>query len=538
VSRSSVGFEAAVDDLDPEERASFVAAVYDARGWETERVGTVVSVRRPAGGTDPRRVAPPKVTADDGVRTLPLEDLREMLRYAVDRADRARLCRRFFDSPADEVELVDPTGTPGGGDRDADESADRWSGPPDGASEDVKVDTPARPAGGPDGAVDGDPDESGASGNRPLAEPPLRATVVLAIVLVCIVAVPFATWAVLPIEDGSGLAPGDEDPSVGNASGDADGPPEADATATAERSSDADDDLIEDSAAGRQIVLERSYPPGVGVDGVENASALAAAHRSALSGRSYRISITNREAVDGLRTAVAWEWTVVESASRYRSTVRVAGTFRWSPSGVANASTYANGTARVVRVGSNTDPDGTIRFESPPPENQSVPDPGYRVVGSAPDADPFAGRTASILRRALSGTETAVTGTVERDGTTYFRIEVRNASAASGADEGTLLVDDRGLVHEIRYARTVVSLDSVPVRRTVTVRVTPGNVTLVSPPWYRSADAADRRRPLVAVGSGSDGSTTAGTARLGPVPVQSIPTNDAGDTRRTNTTPS
>jgi hypothetical protein len=537
MSQSPVGFEAAVDDLDPEERASFVAAVYDARGWESERVGTVVSVRRPAGGTDPRRVAPPGVTADDGVRALPLEDLRQMLRYAVAPADRARLCRRFFDTPVDEVELVEPTETPGGGDRDADESADRRSAPPNGVSGDEEVDTPARPAGGPDEAVDGDPDESGESSNRPLAAPPVRATVVLAIVLVCVVAVPFATWAVLPLEDGSELAPGDASPSVENTSEDADGPPDADATATAERSSDADDDPIEDSATGRQIVLERSYPPGVGVDGVANASALAAAHRSALSGRSYRVSITNREAVGGLRTAVAWEWTVVEAPSRYRSTVRVAGTFRWPPSGVANASTYANGTARVVRVGSNTDPDGTVRFESPPPGNRSVPDPGYRVVGSAPDTDPFAGRTASILRRALSGTETAVTGTVERDGTTYFRIEVRNASAASGADEGTLLVDERGLVHEIRYARTVVSLDSVPVRRTVTVRVTPGNVTLVSPPWYRSADAADRRRPLPAVESGFDGPTTAGAAPR-PVTGQSIPTNDAGDTRRTNTTPS
>ena len=487
MSTPPVGFEAAFCDLAPEERASFVAAVYDARGWEGERVGTVVSIRRPTGATDPRRVAPPGVTADDDVRTLPLEDLRQMLRYAVAPADRARICRRFFDRPVDDVELVDPTETPGGDDRDADESADRQSSHPNGASR--------------DGEVDGDPDDSGDSGNRTLAAPPLRATVVLAIVFVCVVAVPFATWTVLPTEDGSGLAPGDESPSVGNASGDADGPPESDATATAERSSDADDDLIEDSAAGRQIVLERSYPPGVGVDGVENTSALAAAHRSALSGRSYRVSITNREAVDGLRTAIAWEWTVVETPSRYRSTVRVAGAFRWPPSGVANASTYANGTARVVRVGPNTDPDGTVRFESSPPENRSVSNPGHRVVGPVPDTDPFAGRTASILRRALSGAETTVTDTVERDGTTYFRIEVRNASAASGVDEGTLLVDERGLVHEVRYARTVVSLDSVPVRRTVTVRITPGNVTLVPPPWYRPAAPTTTAVALVDSGS-------------------------------------
>jgi hypothetical protein len=497
VSRSPSGFETAVDDLDPEERASFVTAVYDARGWEAERVGTVVSVRPPIGGADSRRVAPPGVTATDGVVALSSADLLEMMRYAVASDDRGRLCRRFFDRSAEAVGVTDAhTGTPAEGLRTADEQEARRApvASPDGTSERGDPDdAPGRP-------TDGASDDDRGGDRRTLATPSARSAVAVALGLVCAVVVvaALATWAGVPADDSPGSAPVGEAPGVGNASTAA----EPSETPTDGRSSDGGDDPIEDSASGRQIVLETSYPPGVGVDGVENASVLAAAHRSALSGRSYRLSITSREAVDGLRTAVAWEWTVVETASRYRSTVRVAGTFRRSPPGVANASTYANGTARIARVGPNTDADGTVRFESPPADNRSPSDPGHRVVGPAPDADPFAGRTASILRRALSGTGTAVTGTVERDGTTYFRIEIRNASPAFGADGGALIVDERGLVHEIRYARTVVSLDSVPVKWTITVRITPSNATLVSPPWYRPAARApvggghtDSRRP-------------------------------------------
>jgi hypothetical protein len=512
VSRPRVEFEAALDGLDPEERASLVAAVYDARGWESERVGVVVSVRPPFDRADPRRVAPPGVVATDGVAPLPSEDLREMMRYAVTSDDRTRLCRRFFDSAADGVGLTGTdTGTPADDVRDVDDPETRRppaTEPAVESSNEGADDTVARPA-------DDVPDNHGDSGRRTVATLPFFSVVAAFLVLTAaiVAAALFATWPVVPIGDSPGWAPSGETPSVGNASESTDTPLPDDETATEDGSSDADDDPIEDSASGRQAVLEASYPPGVGIDGVENASTLAAAHYSTLSGESYRLSVTNRESIDGRRTAVAWERTVVETPARYRSTVRVAGTFRWSPSGVAHASTYANGTKRMVRVGSNTDADGTVRFESPPVENRSVSGPDYRVIGPTPDTDPFAARTASLLRQALSGAETTVTGSFERDGRTYFWIRVRSASTVSGADEGTLLVDEGGLVHEMRYARTTVSLDSTPVRRTITLRVTPSNVTLVPPPWYRPADAADHRGSLTPVGSVSDGSATAASPR-------------------------
>lgn len=477
------GFESAFEGLDAAARASFVAAVYEARGWESDRAGTAVVVRPPGDGGDAQYVVPAGATASvdtDEARRLDAAALREMVRYGLSSADRTRLCRRFFDRSPDEVGLTGGTEREEGSDARVGDSTTAGDAP------DATADDPNAAGDTPDARV-GDSITAGDAGARLLAA--LRTPSVVTVVLACAVAVALiASWSALPLGDSAGSSPAAE-PFGDNASTGATTTPRHDGAATATELPDSDE-FIEDSTLGRQAVLEQSYPPGVGIDGVENASMLAAAHRSTLSNRSYRLLVTNREFVDERPTAVAWERTVVETPASHRSTVRVAGAFRWPPSGVANASTYANGTTRVVRVGSDTDADGTVRFESPAAATRSASEPDTRVVGPAPDADPFAARTGSLLRRTLSGTETAVTGSFDRDGVAYFWIEISSRSAVADADGGTLLVDERGLVHEFRYARTVVSLDSTPVRRTVTFRVTPGPVTVTPPSWYHP-DGAD-----------------------------------------------
>ena len=487
MSRPADEFEAALESLDPEERASFVAAVYAVRGWESERTGTVVFACPPGDATDGRRLVPPGVEATDDATELGLAELREMLRYAASSDDRTRLCRRFFDRPPDAVGLAQAAlGTRAtAGDDPSDDRPDTAAAPVDGG---VRPDV-ARPTEGDAGdpASGAAPDDAGdaASARRTLVAS--RPVPVAAVALACVVALSlFVASSAVPVGDSGsgGSAPVSDAPNASDA-------PAAATTAPAgERgtASAAPQESIEASAPGRQAVLEQSYPPGVGVDGVENASALAAAHVAALSGRSYRLSVSTREFADGRPTAVAWERTVVEGPARHRSRVRVAGTFRWPPDAIANASTYANGTTRVVRVSSGTDPDGRVRFEDSPTGNESTAR-GHRVVGPAPDADPFAPRTASMLRSTLDRTETNVTGSFEDDGTMHFWIEIRSESPVADVDGGTLLVDERGLVHEVRYTRTVVALDSTPIRRTVVLRLTPGNVTVTPPPWYRSADA-------------------------------------------------
>jgi hypothetical protein len=79
VARPSDAFEAALDSLDPEERAAFVAAVYAARGWESDRTGVVVLVRPPDDASDGRRVVPPGVEAPDDGTELDPDEFREMV---------------------------------------------------------------------------------------------------------------------------------------------------------------------------------------------------------------------------------------------------------------------------------------------------------------------------------------------------------------------------------------------------------------------------------------------------------------------------
>jgi hypothetical protein len=480
VARPSDAFEAALDSLDPEERAAFVAAVYAARGWESDRTGVVVLVRPPGDASDGRRVVPPGVEAPDDGTELDPDEFRDMVRYAVAAADRSRLCRRFLDGTPDAVGLTAPasaTRATAGDDR-----PDTATSPADAGD---RPDT-TRPTEGDDTgdapASEAAPGDA-ASGLRALVASRPRSAVVA--ILACVVAVTlFVAPPAAPVGDSGGSTPVSAPPNASAAPAAPTSTPDGDPDPTPA----APDESIEDSAPGRQVVLEQSYPPGVGVDGVENASALAAAHAAALSDRSYRLSVTTREFADGQPTAVAWERTVVETPARHRSRVRVAGAFRWPPVGVANASTYANGTARVVRVGSDTDADGRIRFEDSPAGAESSAR-GHRVVGPVPDADPFAARTASTLRSVLARTETDVTGAFEDDGTMHFWIEIRSRSPVADVDGGTLLVDERGLVHEARYTRTAVSLDSTPIRRTIVFRVTPGDVTVSPPPWYRPGDA-------------------------------------------------
>lgn len=465
MTRPSDAFEAAVDDLDPADRAAFVAAVYAARGWESDRVDVAVLVHPPGDASDRRRVVPPGVEATGDATQLDLDELRRLLRYAVADDDRIRLCRRFLGETPDAVGLA---GATSGSDAAA----------PDAAAS--PTDTgPSADSTRPDTDDDEDRREApaGAAGGLRTLVASRRRVVAVVLASVAILSL-FVVAPAVPVGDPAGSTPPADTPNVT-------------ATTTVderEPASAAPDESVEDSAPGRQAVLEQSYPPGVGVDGVENASALATAHAATLSDRSYRLSVTTHEFADGRPTAVAWERTAVETPARHRSRVRVAGAFRWPPVGVANASTYANGTARVVRVGPDTDADGRIRFTDSPAGNESSVR-GHRVVGPAPDADPFAARTASTLRRVLTRMETDVTDSFEDDGTMHFWIKVRSQSPVTDIDGGTLLVDERGFVHEIRYTRTVVSLDSTPIRRTVVIRITPGDVTIVPPPWYRPAGA-------------------------------------------------
>ena len=82
LSRSAVGTRLA--GLDPVELTAFVAAVYDARGWETAVGDGVVSATPPGEDESRRLVVSAALGGPGGADAVGADDLYELLVYAVD----------------------------------------------------------------------------------------------------------------------------------------------------------------------------------------------------------------------------------------------------------------------------------------------------------------------------------------------------------------------------------------------------------------------------------------------------------------------
>ncbi|WP_338741297.1 hypothetical protein [Haloplanus salilacus] len=485
---SSAAFRELLDGLDPDALAAFVAALYEARGRETDRVDGDVLVSDGEGtrrlavrrGADPSTAASdadadavviPIVADDDDV--VDADDLRRMSLYAVDDPDRTRLFRRFFGVTPDEVgDETDPDTRGAGGDptRSTSPRPTTDESPPSTTSAVTDRDDTHRPG------VGRSSDDSAADDADDL---PVRGPLLFGVLLLLAAVVGLAVGpgtGVLPTTDG-GTA-GDAAPNDTTATP----TPTADPAGVSNRDPPLDASDVED-VGGSAGAVEGPYPPGVDADGIENASALATAHREELSGRSYRLSVVDREFVGGQPTAAAWERTVVESPTRYRSTVEVAGTFREKPRGVADATTYADGTERFVRLTAETDADGTIRFVDRNSDDGTAGGDGWRSVAITREDDPFATRTASYLRRALDVENSRLLGAYERHGTRYVWIELRARPPSGAVTLGSVLVDERGLVHEHHREYAYVPIGESSVRTTTTVRITTGNVTADPPSW-------------------------------------------------------
>jgi hypothetical protein len=456
-------------DLDAAALTAFVAAVYDARGWAVERDGDDLLVR--AGGerdplrlvvapdrppADADRVVVPTLTADADAadaadaRVLDAAALLELVWYAVDDADRARLFRDFFDRDPADFEAT----TGAGASTVVPESPVGSTGVPSQSS-----DAPAAATTGDDTAD---------------SSPLLRRRLAVAVMVLLVVggvAVAVAVGPTLvPSSDGGEAT----DVVVENETGTA-------AAADARFGSTAGGGSAPSADAGA-VTADGPLPPGVTASGIENASALVDAHEAALDNRSYRLSVVAREFVGGTPTAVARERTVVESPTRYRSDVHTIGTFRQEPRAIGTVSAYANGTTRFVRLTPATDADGTIRFTERGGESGTAGGPGWRSVAAA-DSDPFANRTATHLRAVLDVDDAAIVGSFERDGTTYVWIDLRRRPPGGTDAIDSVLVDEHGLVHEIRHEYAYLPPEASTVRTVVTVRIEPANVTATPPPW-------------------------------------------------------
>ena len=446
-------FRDLLDGLDTAERAAFVAAVYEARGWTAEREGDEHVLVTPPNASERRRVP----------TTLDADRLHEQVRYALDEDARTRLCRRFFGRTP--TEIAASAGDPGDDDTadpepDRSPTADRpetetgSSSPREGGRSGV---TAREPGTGSEGSpADGNP-----TGNARADDDGERSAVPRWVVVGLAVVVVGGIVAVAGV--------GVTDPGGGNPT--APTTPAAGATLGADDRNDSSSPTV-----GRQPETSGSTPPGVdGDDGIQNASALADAHAAALTDRSYRLRIVHREYVDGELRGVAVERVAVAEPDHYRSRVRTLGTLEHATIHVADVSAYANGTARHVRPIDGRDTPESAEFR-------------LLMVSDTGTPNRYVDRTRRYVQWFLDVGSSRVVATGERGGTDVVTVVIAG-EPWRGATEmtGRAVVDEEGLVRVIHREYTPTNDPSVRVESTI--RITPGPVTVTRPAWAESTNA-------------------------------------------------
>lgn len=403
--------------VDHEDLVGFVAALFEARGRTVDRPepgsgadlrldgSRAVLVGRDRPAAVPEAVDVVVVADTDqeelaGVRTHGVADLHEWLLYAVDRDAAETLLAAHLGA--------DPDLLPG-------------------------------PAAGTDAVDD--------HGSGPV----LVGTVVVAAVAVVGLVVGLAvlgTGGTPPVDGAAGTPVAAETPGDGTG-------PTAAAREQLNRSIAASD-----PTAARAIRSADTPPPGLSWSGGFDAGELGRAHASVMRERPYRLVLTYSE-LDGTNATGTYTETVrVANATRYVTTRTVSGRLRTGPHRVTDGVSYADGSRRLVRDGSEarlarlserdrfaTDAERLVRW-SLSTENVSVDardDEGFRYVIRASD-DPYPG--------------------------------VTNATARA-------VVTPAGLVESLRWTYT----DNGGRVRT-TLRVEPGPVTVQRPAWANQSSAA------------------------------------------------
>ena len=230
------------------------------------------------------------------------------------------------------------------------------------------------------------------------------------------------------------------------------------------------------TATGAGLPPWVNLPPGVARDGVADERTLAAAHARTVRSRSYRLTVTHREYVDGRPTAVRTETVVVEDGDRYASRIRGFGRLTERSLVLSRAEWYAAGAdgPRFRRP-----VDLTTGRSADPVERVAPGDGGAR----------FAARVERYLVWSLSVRSSRVADVGRADGRSYLWLTYRGDDYAGvSAVNGSAVVDARGMVHELRRRYAVPDREGVTVA--VTVRYERVGETTVSPPSWAPANGA------------------------------------------------
>ena len=293
------------------------------------------------------------------------------------------------------------------------------------------------------------------------------------------------------------------------------GPSGVEGTPTVERPNTDQGASPTPSRAERSVAGESRYPPGLGHDGVVDENALADAHAKAVTGRSYRLTITQREFVDGRPSAYRHETVTVASRSRYRTELEGAGELRHDGLVVSDVEAFADGRQRYARR------DVADEFN----QSYTVDVGPLRAVRNGEDR--YADRVERYVEWYFSVSDSELRDVVDRNGTRYYWVELgRDPYPAVENASGSALVDEHGVVHQVWRRYNVPGEPSLLV--VVTVQYTDfGNVSVSPPAWYDAGSTAS---------NGSDGTeaptrtptpTSAGTAnRSTPGTPASGPTGE------------
>ncbi|WP_318568076.1 hypothetical protein [Salinigranum marinum] len=215
---------------------------------------------------------------------------------------------------------------------------------------------------------------------------------------------------------------------------------------------------------------DRALAPGVSVDGVTDADALAAAHAAALGNRSYRWELSYVESVNGSVTARGTETVRVGSRRQFVSRVEWMG----DPVGltpVAARPSYA---------------DGAVRYRPSAADGEVV----TRSLGDVPPAGEQGWRASRYLRWCLSARSSTVERTVV-DTAPPVAVVTLNGSGdpnvAGYAARARVTAD--GFVRSLSVSYVLATRDGSPaVDVDVTFRYrVPADGSPAPPPWFTGA---------------------------------------------------
>jgi hypothetical protein len=221
------------------------------------------------------------------------------------------------------------------------------------------------------------------------------------------------------------------------------------------------------TAGPGEVGADRALAPGVSVDGVTDADALAAAHAAALGNRSYRWELGYVESVNGSVTARGTETVHVGSRRQFVSAVEWTG----DPVGltpVAARPAYA---------------DGGVRYRPSAADGEVV----SRPLGDVPPAGQQGWRASRYLRWCLSARSSTVERTVLDTGRPVAVVTLRGSSdprVQRYAARARVTAD--GFVRSLSVSYVLATRDgSSPVDVDVTFRyhvATDGSPA--PPPWF------------------------------------------------------